>query len=92
MATRFAASLRRKLFRSKFTGSPFSMEPSAHVLSEHLGLVEPQIISSNKDPVTSFMRPSPIPNDDESELEETQQVIDPLNDGKNIPFTLLRVR
>lgn len=36
--------------------------------------------TSNQDPVTSFMRPSPIPNDDETELRETQLVMDPLSD------------
>jgi len=62
-AGRFAASLRRKLFR------------------KHLGLIEPQICSSDRDPITSFMRPSPVPNYDESDLPETEVVMDPLDEG-----------
>jgi len=61
MATRFAASLRRKLFR------------------KHLGLIEPQMCTSDQDPVTSFMRPAPIPNADESDLQESDTVMDPLD-------------
>ncbi|KAF8317462.1 phospholipase D/nuclease [Clavulina sp. PMI_390] len=62
MASRFAASLRMKLFR------------------QHLGLVDPQFVSSDRDPVTPFMRPSPIPGVDEFGLPETQKVLDPLSD------------
>lgn len=47
---------------------------------KHLGLIEPQMCTSDKDPVTSFMRPAPIPNDDETELKETGTVLDPLSD------------
>lgn len=50
-------------------------------LSEHLGLIKPQMCTSDQDPVTSFMRPSPFPQDDESDLPETDVVIDPLSDG-----------
>lgn len=36
--------------------------------------------TSDKDPITSFMRPAPIPNDDETGLRETNIVLDPLSD------------
>ncbi|CCO28749.1 phospholipase D [Rhizoctonia solani AG-1 IB] len=62
MATRFAASLRRKLFR------------------EHLGLIEPQVCENGNEPVTSFMRPAPFPNDDELGSREDSAVADPLSD------------
>ncbi|QRV81288.1 phospholipase [Ceratobasidium sp. AG-Ba] len=62
MATRFAASLRRKLFR------------------EHLGLIEPQVCENGNEPVTSFMRPAPIPNDNEMGTREDSAVMDPLSD------------
>ncbi|KAH9974594.1 hypothetical protein BGW80DRAFT_1436752 [Lactifluus volemus] len=59
-AARFAASLRRKLFRA------------------HLGLIRP--INMLEDQVTSFMRPAPVPNDDETGLKEDLRVADPLSD------------
>ncbi|KZW01475.1 phospholipase D/nuclease [Exidia glandulosa HHB12029] len=59
MAGRFAATLRRKLWR------------------EHLGLIEPQVCESDRDPVTSFMHPAPVPNADESRLD--RWVEDPLS-------------
>ncbi|CUA74327.1 Phospholipase D p2 [Rhizoctonia solani] len=62
MATRFAATLRRKLFR------------------EHLGLIEPQVCENGNEPVTSFMRPAPIPNDNELGSREDDAVADPLSD------------
>lgn len=58
--SRFAASLRRKLYR------------------EHLGLIEPQDCSKPYPKVTSFMRPAPIPNEDETHLKEDRRVADPL--------------
>ncbi|KAK7030848.1 hypothetical protein VNI00_013956 [Paramarasmius palmivorus] len=60
MAARFAATLRRKLFR------------------EHLGLISPQIPDEDDDDPTSFMRPAPHPNDNETGLAEDQLVADPL--------------
>ncbi|EUC55943.1 phospholipase D, partial [Rhizoctonia solani AG-3 Rhs1AP] len=62
MATRFAATLRRKLFR------------------EHLGLIEPQVCENGNETVTSFMRPAPIPNDNELGSREDDAVADPLSD------------
>ncbi|KDQ10873.1 hypothetical protein BOTBODRAFT_35827 [Botryobasidium botryosum FD-172 SS1] len=60
-AGRFAATLRRKLFR------------------KHLGLIEPQLCERGKEKVTPFMRPAPIPNDDETYLREDKLVADPLS-------------
>ncbi|KAF8324713.1 uncharacterized protein EI90DRAFT_2976883 [Cantharellus anzutake] len=62
MASRFAATLRRKLFR------------------KHLGLIEPQECNGPNDPVTLFMRPTPIPQKDESQHPYNEFVIDPLDD------------
>ncbi|KAI9510126.1 hypothetical protein F5148DRAFT_1182591 [Russula earlei] len=60
-ASRFAASLRRKLFR-------------------------------RTEPVTSFMRPAPVPNEDETDLEDDARVVDPLSDGLlNLLDTTARV-
>ncbi|KAG7085424.1 hypothetical protein E1B28_002985 [Marasmius oreades] len=60
MAGRFAATLRRKLFR------------------EHLGLISPQIPDEEDDHPSTFMRPAPHPNEDETNLREDQMVADPL--------------
>ncbi|KAI0295612.1 phospholipase D/nuclease [Multifurca ochricompacta] len=60
-AARFAASLRRKLFR------------------QYMGLIPPQRVSSRSEHVTSFMRPAPVPNNDETDLEEDARVADPLS-------------
>ncbi|KAG5645727.1 hypothetical protein DXG03_005423 [Asterophora parasitica] len=59
-ASRFAATLRRKLYR------------------EHLGLIPPQMPVDGNPPVTSFMRPAPHPNEDETYLEHDKLVVDPL--------------
>ncbi|EAU83580.1 phospholipase D [Coprinopsis cinerea okayama7 len=59
--SRFAATLRRKLYR------------------EHLGLIEPQECNKRYPKVTSFMRPAPIPNEDETHLEEDRLVADPIS-------------
>jgi len=61
-AARFAASLRRKLFR------------------QHLGLIPPQNVTSRREPVTSFMRPAPVPNQDETYIDEDASVAEPLSD------------
>ncbi|KAH8990383.1 hypothetical protein EDB86DRAFT_2939025 [Lactarius hatsudake] len=73
-AGRFAASLRRKLFR------------------QHLGLIPPQNVTSRREHVTSFMRPAPVSNDDETNLEEDARVADPLSDAMlNLLNTTARV-
>ncbi|KAH9840894.1 phospholipase D/nuclease [Rhodofomes roseus] len=63
MAARFAATLRRKLYR------------------EHLGLMQPQLCPGPQEHVTSFMRPAPHPNDDETGDDEDKLVADPLADA-----------
>jgi len=71
-AGRFAATLRRKLYR------------------QHLGMMPPQIVPSDK--VTLFMRPAPIPSKDETNLEEDARVADPLSDETmNLLNTTARV-
>jgi phospholipase D1/2 len=73
-AARFAASLRRRLFR------------------EHLGLIPPQNATSRREHVTTFMRPAPVPNEDETYLEDDARVADPLSDGfLNLLNTTARV-
>ncbi|TFK38573.1 phospholipase D [Crucibulum laeve] len=59
---RFAATLRRKLFR------------------EHLGLIEPQNCDKRDPEVTSFMRPAPHANEDETHRREDRIVADPLSE------------
>ncbi|KAJ6632257.1 phospholipase D/nuclease [Mycena sp. CBHHK59/15] len=62
MVARFAATLRRQLFR------------------EHLGLISPQTAHKRQPTVTSFMRPAPHPNEDQTGSEEDALVADPLAD------------
>ncbi|KAI0042796.1 phospholipase D [Auriscalpium vulgare] len=62
MAARFAATLRRKLFR------------------QHLGLIPPQTVQDRNEPVTTFMRPATIPNEDETHYRDDALVADPLSD------------
>ncbi|KAG5647465.1 hypothetical protein DXG03_009396 [Asterophora parasitica] len=59
-ASRFAATLRRKLYR------------------EHLGLIPPQMPKDGHPTVTSFMRPAPYANEDETHIEHDNRVADPL--------------
>jgi len=47
---------------------------------EHLGLMPPQYCSGKDEQVTSFMRPAPHPNDDETDEGEDKIVADPLAD------------
>ncbi|KAF8490138.1 phospholipase D/nuclease [Russula emetica] len=73
-AARFAASLRRKLFR------------------QHLGLIPPQNVTSRHERATTFMRPAPVANEDETYIEEDARVADPLSDGfLNLLNTTARV-
>lgn len=53
-------------------------DPRSAYYSEHLGLIEPQDCSQPYPKVTSFMRPAPIPNEDETHLKEDRRVADPL--------------
>lgn len=52
------------------------MAPRA--LTEHLGLIPPQNATSGR--VTLSMRPAPVPNEDETCLEDDARVADPLCD------------
>jgi phospholipase D1/2 len=55
-------------------------------------LIPPQNVTSRREPVTSFMRPAPEPNEDETYLEEDARVADPLSDGLlNLLNTTARV-
>ena len=78
-AGRFAASLRRKLYRGKLS----RLHPD-HSLTddpEHLGLIEPQWCEGPVERITNFMRPAPIANDDETGMVEDDCVADPLADS-----------
>jgi phospholipase D1/2 len=77
-AARFAATLRRQLYKGnyflvylKYCSRPFFLE--------HLGLITPQICDSRQPEVTSFMRPVPHLNDDQTESREDSLVADPLS-------------
>lgn len=48
---------------------------------EHLGLIPPQNVTSRREHVTSFMHSAPVPNDDETGLEDDARVADPLSDN-----------
>ena len=56
-------------------------------LTEHLGLIEPQLCKGPNEPVTSFMRPAPLPNDDETATQEDDAVADPLSDNTDALWT-----
>lgn len=80
--SRFAATLRRKLFRGKFAAVwPVSMSicVSSASFVEHLGLIPPQIPMDEKLKVTSFMRPAPYGIEDETAMD--QDVADPIVDS-----------
>ena len=92
-AGRFAASLRRKLFRRACV-NPNRVLPvlTCPAPAEHLGLIPPQNATSRHEYVTSFMRPAPVPNDDETDLEDDARVADPLSDDVlNLLNTTARV-
>lgn len=78
VASRFAATLRRRLYRG--TPEQTSAENTLTVRPEHLGLMEPQNCDLHTRGVTNFMKPAPFPNCDESHLEEDRAVADPLSD------------
>lgn len=78
-ASKFAATLRRRLYRG--TTEQLSSGNSLTPDLEHLGLLEPQQCNHETRRVTSFMKPAPHPNEDESLLEEDRAVADPLADA-----------
>ncbi|KAG8764176.1 hypothetical protein FRC12_008241 [Ceratobasidium sp. 428] len=65
---------------STMNGQPYMATRFAATLRQHLGLIEPQICANGNEPVTSFMRPAPIPNDNEVGSREDRAVSDPLGD------------
>lgn len=48
--------------------------------AEHLGLIPPQICSEPEPKVTSFMRPAPHANADETNQVQDHLVVDPISD------------
>jgi phospholipase D1/2 len=79
-AARFAATLRRKLFKGNASLIISQSVPQRHGILEHLGLLPPQVCHSGDDEVTSFMKPAPFPNEDETATAEDRAVADPLAD------------
>ena len=90
MAARFAATLRRQLYKGKFSFFFLSFHLLSLIFSdfifsffliiEHLGLIPPQDCQSRHEQVTAAMRPAPIPNEDETDSREDELVADPLAD------------
>ncbi|THH27911.1 hypothetical protein EUX98_g6279 [Antrodiella citrinella] len=62
-----------------YWASRFASTLRRRLYREHLGLIPPQLCYDNE-PVTSFMRPSPIQNEDETHSREDRLVADPLSD------------
>jgi len=63
-----------------------------HAVAEHLGLIPPQNVTSRREHITSFMRSAPMPNEDETYLEDDSRVADPLSDSLwNLLSTTARV-
>jgi hypothetical protein len=52
-----------------------------HTLSEHLGLIPPQMCQGPRETVTSFMRAAPFPNIEEFGTPEDSAVADPIADS-----------
>ena len=87
MAGRFAATLRRYLYRGKALPPFPPSKPNSHNLNstsistEHLGLIPPQSCTEREEEVTSHMRPAPVPTDYEIGTDEDAAVADPLADS-----------
>lgn len=81
-ASRFAATLRRQLYKGKLPPEA-RMSPLINTSPEHLGLIEPQVADSRDPEITSFMRPAPYPNKDQTRTYEDGLVADPLSDATN---------
>jgi phospholipase D1/2 len=43
-------------------------------------MIPPQNVTTRREQVTTFMRPAPVSNEDETYLEEDARVADPLSD------------
>lgn len=78
-ARRFAATLRRQLYKGVW---PVNLSDLLLLTKsvEHLGLIPPQNVNGANEPVTSFMRAAPVPNDYILESPEDDAVVDPLAD------------
>ncbi len=79
MAARFAATLRRQLYK----GKPVALWNDQYLtlmMLEHLGLIEPQLCEGPNERASSFMRPAPHANDDTTNTREDRAVEDPLSD------------
>ncbi|KAF8169373.1 hypothetical protein BJ912DRAFT_181903 [Pholiota molesta] len=63
--------------------SRFAATLRRQLYKEHLGLIEPQRADVRDPEVTSFMRPAPFPNKDETRTHEDRLVADPLSDATN---------
>jgi len=77
-AGRFAATLRRHLYKG---GQDLARAsgPCAHTHApEHLGLAPPQLCTGEEE-VTAAMRPAPIPHVDETDEKTDRIVADPLS-------------
>lgn len=78
MAARFAATLRRQLYKGKASSLWNDQYLTCRV--EHLGLIEPQLCEGPNERADSFMRPAPHANDDTTNTREDRAVEDPLSD------------
>lgn len=88
MASRFAATLRRQLYKganslltlTRSDIAQYTYSRPSLFRSEHLGLIPPQTCDSRHEQVTPFMLPAPTPNEDDTQTEEDFRVADPLSD------------
>jgi len=74
---------------STMDGQPYQVSRFAATLrrqlyKEHLGLIPPQPCANRDPEVTSFMRPAPYPNKDETRTQEDRLVADPIADNTEI--------
>ena len=83
MASRFAATLRRQLYKGASGHSlyhfPCIYSNISTAFAEHLGLIPPQQCDRKHERVTPFMRPAPTPQQDDTQTEEDALVADPLS-------------
>ncbi|KAF9557909.1 phospholipase D/nuclease [Agrocybe pediades] len=77
------------MIRSTMDGESYDVSRFAATLrrqlyKEHLGLIPPQNVDSPNPEITSFMRPAPFPNRDDTNTEEDRLVADPLADSTDV--------
>ncbi|PPQ84945.1 hypothetical protein CVT25_004458 [Psilocybe cyanescens] len=73
------------MINSTMDGQPYEVSRFAATLrrqlyKEHLGFIPPQPCTSRDPEVTSFMRPAPYPNRDDTHTREDRLVADPISD------------